>query len=432
MKSWKIVVILLLCLTLAGAVACMPFRGGGDEEESTSQLVEVVRGNLTVSVSGAGNIAVANEENLTFESSSGKVNKIWVEVGDEVSEGQLLAVLAPLDTEALELALTRAQVALATAEYNLDKTKIYTDEEIEEKEDEIDEAEDYVDFAEDMRAQAQREGDAVESVYWRREVYQAQADLEALEDELVAMLAPSDEDEIKLMEMEVDAAKQAVEEAQRQLDIETITAPWDGVVADVGAKVGDTFYSSAAAGTVIVRLIDLTSMELNVDLDEIDIPGIGREQRAIVEIDALPDVQLEGRVISVSPVPTVEAGVVLYNVKIDFDVPQDSNLKVGMSATADIIINERSSVLLVPDRAIKQDRQGNPIVLVMVDEQIEARPVVIGISDGFQTEIVGGLSEGETVVLEMGAGVQPSPEPAGRPGVIPFMPGPHPGPTPER
>jgi len=113
--------------------------------------------------------------------------------------------------------------------------------------------------------------------------------------------------------------------------------------------------------------------------------------------------------------------VVLYSVKIDFDVPQGSGLRVGMSAAADIIINERSSVLLVPDRAIKQDKQGNPVVYIMVDEQIEARSVVIGISDGFQTEIIDGLDEGEILVIELGAGSEL--EPVGRPGAIPFMPG---------
>ena len=72
-----------------------------------------------------------------------------------------------------------------------------------------------------------------------------------------------------------------------------------------------------------------------------------------------------------------------------------------MSATADIVISERINVLLVPSRAITQDSQGNPIVKIMVGEQIQERPVVTGISDGFETEIAGGLSEGETVVIEI-------------------------------
>jgi multidrug efflux pump subunit AcrA (membrane-fusion protein) len=69
-----------------------------------------------------------------------------------------------------------------------------------------------------------------------------------------------------------------------------------------------------------------------------------------------------------------------------------------MSASADIIIATRTNVLLVPDRAIKQDSQGKTIVEVMVNGQAEERVVVAGISDGLQTEIVAGLKEGEVVV----------------------------------
>jgi multidrug efflux pump subunit AcrA (membrane-fusion protein) len=141
-------------------------------------------------------------------------------------------------------------------------------------------------------------------------------------------------------------------------------------------------------------------MELDAEVDEIDIPGVRLGQRAVISVDALPDLQLEGKVTSISPLSTEKSGVILYKVKVGFDVLENSGLKSGMSATADIIFTKRSNVLLVPSRAIGQDSSGNPMVKVMVDEQIQERPVVIGISDGYQTEIVDGLDEGEVVVIE--------------------------------
>jgi multidrug efflux pump subunit AcrA (membrane-fusion protein) len=98
----------------------------------------------------------------------------------------------------------------------------------------------------------------------------------------------------------------------------------------------------------------------------------------------------------------------LYKIKISLDVPKGSGLKLGMSATADIIIDERSSVLLVPSQAIGQNSLGNPVVKVMVNGQIEERAVVIGITDGYQTEILDGLDEGEVVVIEKKAPPKPS------------------------
>ena len=138
-------------------------------------------------------------------------------------------------------------------------------------------------------------------------------------------------------------------------------------------------------------------MELKAEVDEIDIAKVQAGQRTIIEVDALPDVQFEGTVTSISQLPTVQAGVVLYEIKIDFSILEDSRLRAGMSASADIIINERSNILLVPDRAIGKDSQGRPIVKVIVDGETEERLVVVGLSDGFETEIIDGLSEGEVI-----------------------------------
>jgi HlyD family secretion protein len=141
-------------------------------------------------------------------------------------------------------------------------------------------------------------------------------------------------------------------------------------------------------------------MELIVEVDEIDIPGVKLGQEAIIELDPLPDVPFVGFVTVIYPMPTEVGGVVLYNVKIELDVPEDSEVKVGMSASADIVLAKRSNVLLVPDRAIDEDNEGRTIVKVMVNEQVEERPVVIGLSDGFDTEIISGLSEGEKILIE--------------------------------
>jgi len=368
-------------------VACIPFRGGAGEEADTSQLVEVVRGDLSVIVSGSGNIAVSDEANLTF-GSSGKVDGIYVEEGDEVGYGE---VLAELDTSALELALTEAELAVKQAELAIKQ-------------------------AETEKVQA--EADWKQADYNRRLLQRTLAEsrlrkIAETELEAATLRLEVADLQIEAANSQLAAAEEAVDEAQKQLDEATLSAPFRGVVTTVDVIEGDT----VTATTTIVHLIDLATMELNVQLDEIDIPSVKPGQRAIIELDALPALNLEGRVSSIGPLPTVESGVVLYEVEIDFDVPQGSGLRFGMSATADIIISERTDVLLVPDRAINQDSQGNPIVYVMVDEQIEERSVVIGMSDGYLTEIVSGLEEGEIVV---GTVVEKQEEPRSTRTGIPF------------
>jgi RND family efflux transporter MFP subunit len=328
MKGWRIVAILLLCLVLAGSGAC-----GGGQQGAEKQPVEVARGDLAVSISGSGNIDVSREANLTF-GSGGRVDKIYVEEGDKVSKGN---VLAKLDTGDLELALAQAKLALEQAEYNLNQLK----------------------------------------------------------DVLHAS-----QDRIQIAESELEVAEQTVARAQKQLDEATITAPFDGIVAAVYAKEGDIIPSPTMSSMPLVYLIDLSSMELTAEVDEIDIPDVKPGQSATISVDALPEEQFDGVVTSISSLPVLEAGIVLYKVKISLDAPEGSRLKLGMSATADIIVEHREDVLLVPERAIERDSQGNYIVWVELNGKTEARPVVIGISDGLQTEILSGLQQGETVVIE--------------------------------
>ena len=332
---------LLLCLVLVGSIACSP--SGDDSKKAGQQSVKVVRGDLMATVSGNGTIEVLTERKLAF-SSGGRIEKIYVDEGDKVNKGD---TLARLDTSALELALTQAKLGLVQA-------RVARDE--------------------------------------------AEYDLNQLKNVLHAShdRVKIAESALSAAEKQVEAAEQTVAEAQKQLDEATITAPFSGVVASVDVDEGD----NVSTVTTIVHLIDLTSIELVAEVDEIDIPGVKPGQRAIIDVDALPGAPLEGKVTSISPLSIETAGVVVYEVKIGIDDSKDYGLKAGMSASADIVINERSNILLVPSRAIKQDSQGNPVVKVMVNEEIEERPVVTGISDGFDTEVLDGLDEGEIVVIE--------------------------------
>jgi multidrug efflux pump subunit AcrA (membrane-fusion protein) len=362
-----------------------------------------------VSVSGSGSVDVTSEVGLSFDS-GGEVSKLYVAEGDAVTVGQVLALLIPVDREALELAVTQAEVALMQARYNLDKAENpYTDDEIEDAEQAVEDAEDWLDLADDMLRYALQHGSEQEVLQWQMEVLNAEIQLEMAEDTLDEMLNERDEEQIEILKKQVVAAAQALEEAQSALETETILAPFTGVVASVDVEEGDVIPAPGVSQVAIVRLIDPSSMELVVELDEIDVPGVENGQRVVISVDALPDTLLEGRVVSVSPLPKVEAGVVSYEVMVGFDVPQGSNLRVGMSATVDIVLSDRTNVLLVPDRAIEFDPQGVPLVQVLVTwepegtTEIEQRSVVIGLSDGFQTEIISGLWEGEMVVIEASA-----------------------------
>jgi len=406
----------LLCLVLVSLSAC------GKAAESEPQLARVSLGDLVVTVSADGSLSFLKDRKLTF-GISGTIAGVNVAEGDRVSQG---AVLARLDTTSLELTVKAARVELDIAKNSYTKlTYPYT----------------YFTYAFDVPmavaaiADAQRELDEALKVmqelglsreqysweqYWDvwQRLKKAQDELAEAKQRLArgfgedlfasGVLNVADFWTIRAAQLGVDKAQVTLDKANDDLSKAVMVAPFDGVIAAVNVKEGDSLSTFDYATRTIIELVDPGKMELSAEVDEMDIPNVKLGQKAIISVDALPEVKLRGEVTSISPLATEESGLVLYKIKVGFEVPEGAGLRAGMSATADIITSERSGVLLVPSRVIGQDSQGNPVVKVMVNGQIEERAVVIGISDGSQTEIVSGLNEGDTVVVEKKAPSQPS------------------------
>jgi len=236
------------------------------------------------------------------------------------------------------------------------------------------------------------------------EVLNAEIQLEMAEDRLDDMLNDRDEDQIYVLKKQVAAAEKALEEASDALSTQTLVAPFTGMVTTVYVDEGKILPPPGVSQISVIQLSDPTSMEFVISLDEIDIPGIIIGDKAIVTVDAFPGAIIEGKVISITPLPVVEAGLVSYDVKIAFNVPENMDIRIGMSATADIVKDDRHNVLLIPNGAIDTDSEGNPIVRVVLSTtdgfKIEERPIAIGITDGLETEVLSGLQEGDMFIAQ--------------------------------
>lgn len=223
----------------------------------------------------------------------------------------------------------------------------------------------------------------------------------------------------ELLQLAVDKAEIALEEAQGQLDDGVIVAPFDGTVAGVNIDIGDRIM----ANTIVMQIIDTGKVEIAAVVDEIDVAKLQVGQLARIQVDAFPDASLTGEVTAISPMGRSQSGLITYDVEIALEDLKGYPLKDLMTVTADIEAVLARDVLLVPKAAIHTDRAtGNRTVRVITNSGEEkVRPVETGLSDGRLTEITSGLEEGEQVVSSVDIEVTENPEGSAGSGDVDIM-----------
>ena len=178
----------------------------------------------------------------------------------------------------------------------------------------------------------------------------------------------------------------------------TITAPIQGVIASVATEEGETVAAGMQAPT-FVTIIDLERLQVDAFVDEVDIGKVKVGQRALFTVDAFPAEEFDGVVSAIYPKAVIQDNVVNYDVVVDIQTPYHGRLRPEMTASVTILLDQRQDVLAVPSKAVQRE-QGKTVVYVLEGSQAEPREVKVGWRDGPWIEVVTGLQEGETVLIE--------------------------------
>ncbi|MCL6650446.1 MAG: efflux RND transporter periplasmic adaptor subunit [Chloroflexi bacterium] len=246
------------------------------------------------------------------------------------------------------------------------------------------------------------------------ELAAAKSALDSAKAALDSKLRGASAEDLALGEISIKQAEIAVEKAELDLKGATIEAPFDGVVASVGASAGE----QVGSGVVMFTLVDPKEVRVDVTVSETDIGKVAVGKAARVTFDALPNQVFEGKVEAVSPTATVQQGVVSYLVSVEIDA-RGVSIPTGLTASASIITEEKEGVLLVPNRAITLQGR-NRVVTVLVNGKEEVRPVQVGMSNEQFTEVVSGVNEGEQVLIKTTSTTAPR---IGSPGMGPAVGG---------
>ena len=352
-----------------------PNVAGYSRGQSTQPTIKVE--NQTNTVFGSGTIKVETYANLYF-GSAGQISTINVKQGDTVKKG---TVLATLDTIDLEASLAQAKVSLnqaklnqiqdnsnlTTAQFNLDKIQAVGElkNKILDIQTEITVVKENAKIASgdssstslltDLNTELDQKNTDLQKLLAKDEysgvatyeimIYDAASKTYSMDGETYDQLVVEDiqmkQLAVELAQETVDKSQDSVDLAQKNLDVitdelnkATITAPFDGQVANVNQDAGDIISAPAALQKPVIYLIDPTSLQLVIGVNELDVPKVKIGQQASVSIKAYPDLKLEGKVSAISPVETLQGSVVNYDVKIVFSVPANVDVKIGMNATA--------------------------------------------------------------------------------------------------
>jgi multidrug resistance efflux pump len=168
----------------------------------------------------------------------------------------------------------------------------------------------------------------------------AEAQVEQVQANLSLLKAGPSAEEISVAQSRVDQAQRALEGAQIALEKTILRAPFAGTIGRLAVEEGEVV--TTVGNVVPVAIIgDLRRLRVETDdLSEVDIAQIEIDQRVEIEVDALPDTELHGRVVEIAPMATVQHGDTVYTVAIDLEEGLKVGLRWGMTAYVDIIVEE--------------------------------------------------------------------------------------------
>jgi HlyD family secretion protein len=362
---------------------------------ATIQRDQVQRGASEADIAGAeAQLASALAQQKVARDAHDRTLKCYTVTLPSGAEEEICPALGMMEEQA-RFNLYAADEAVDAAQAQLDRLQSGpTDEQ-------IDTANANVAVAAAQRDGAQAQLDLLRSGTSAEQLQAAQANAAALtaqrdaaQAQLDLLLAGANEFQIAAAQASVDQAQVALEIAQVELDSATLVAPFEGVVTAVTVQAGQI----APAAVPAMTLVDSSELQIVVDVDEVDVARLAEGQEVTIRVDALPDEMISGYVKRIAPAASQVGGVIVYEVSIvlsETDLP----LRVGMSATASIVIERLHDVLLVPNWAIRIDRDtGRTFVNLVREATVEENEVKIGVRGEDVSQVLSGLQEGDVVV----------------------------------
>ena len=388
---WLIAGIVVVVALLGFGLARLVSRSSIDP----NKLAKVTRGDVARSVVATGKIQPITKVEVKSKA-SGIVEKLYVDINNQVHKGQELAqldqqeIVAQVNAQRAQLSAAEANVA--TYEANIEQDKVNAN------------APDLPMYKAtlDRNLEMQKEG-----------VVSRQALDDANKDYLAALTRRDNSKaqigvhtaRLKQARAQVQQAQAGLQQLEEQLSYTTIVAPMDGVILSRDVEIGDAVSSILVLGstaTLVMTEGDINEVYVQGKVDEADIAHVYMAQPARIKVESFRDRVFDGKVTKIAPLGVEKDNVTTFEVRVSINNP-GGELKANMTANAEIILDEHKGVLMVPESAVMYDNQKKASVEIPDKNQKEGKrkiPVTVGLSNGSVTEVLSGLKEGDQVVLQ--------------------------------
>jgi RND family efflux transporter MFP subunit len=329
-----------------------------------------VHGQSQATVLNATGYVTARREATVSSKFTGRVVDVYVEEGMRVLTGQVLARLDDaVPRHALQLAQAQAQAASSA----LEETRVRMEQ---------------------ARVDLDRAGSLqTQQIQSKSDLDHARAEYNAQKAHLAAL-----QDQLSVAQRQVQLSAQDVQDSE-------IRAPFAGVVVSKNAQPGEMISPNSAGGgftrTGICTIVDMDSLEIEVDVNEAYINRVTANQKVEAVLDAYPDWRIPAHVITV--IPTADRQKATVKVRIGFDVKDprilpDMGVKVAFIDSGKVIASAQT--IIIPKSAVRRDGEQDVVFVVSSDKRVERRAVKVASTEGDDVKLMSGVAEGENVVVE--------------------------------
>jgi len=377
MKKAIIIIVIVVVVLVLSFVAIRGCRTGGDSQIENTATVE--RGNISKTVVATGKIEPLYKAEIKSKI-GGLINQFYVEEGDQVTVGQKLVEIIPGATP-VEMVQARTEVKAAAYDKIVAEKQYLRTKELKEQK---------------LISSEKYDRDKANYDTAKARFYAAMAQLRVLEqgsnvESLVEGIEVSDRDRLEIEK-----------ETREAIASMTLIAPISGIVLSRDTDKGSAVIpiSSAYGGTMIMTLADVSEKHFRGDVDEADIGKVHLGLVARIYVEAYPDEPFKAKLTHISPRGREKEDIISFEIRTIVS-DQENRLRVGMSADAELILEEHENVLVIPEGAVIYE-DGKTFVNIQddsVEEGMRKVEITKGISDGLRTEVLSGLEEGQVVVL---------------------------------